>query len=37
MWSLNYLALLSAELDKRLGCLTVAQQKDLKGLLEIIV
>jgi hypothetical protein len=27
MWSLNYLALLSAEFDKRLGRLTVAQQR----------
>jgi hypothetical protein len=31
------LALLSAEFDKRLGRLTVAQQKDLKSLLEKIV
>jgi MarR family transcriptional regulator, temperature-dependent positive regulator of motility len=31
------LALLSAEFDKRLGRLTVAQQKELKGLLERIV
>ena len=31
------LALLSAEFDKRLGRLTVAQQKDLKSLLEQIV
>ncbi|MCV7090945.1 MULTISPECIES: MarR family winged helix-turn-helix transcriptional regulator [Mycobacterium] len=31
------LALLSAEFNKRLGRLTVAQQKELKGLLERIV
>ncbi|ORW36564.1 MarR family transcriptional regulator [Mycobacterium paraense] len=31
------LALLSAEFDKRLGRLTAAQQKELKGLLERIV
>ncbi len=31
------LALLSAEFDKRLGRLTVGQQKELKGLLERIV
>jgi DNA-binding MarR family transcriptional regulator len=31
------LAVLSAEFDKRLGRLTVAQQKDLKSLLEQIV
>ena len=31
------LALLSAEFDKRLGRLTVAQQKEFKGLLERIV
>ncbi|OBH81895.1 MarR family winged helix-turn-helix transcriptional regulator [Mycobacterium scrofulaceum] len=31
------LALLSAEFDKRLGRLTVAQRKDLKGLLEKIL
>ncbi|OBI85629.1 MarR family winged helix-turn-helix transcriptional regulator [Mycobacterium sp. 1245805.9] len=33
----NGLALLSAEFDKRLGRLTAAQQRELKGLLERIV
>jgi len=31
------LALLSDAFDKRLGCLTAAQRKDLKSLLEKIV